>query len=242
MTAEPDEGYTIGMLANQSAVTPRTIRYYVTEGLLPPPEVRGRYAVYTAEHLDRLRLIVRLKEAFLPLGEIRARLAGATHDQVRALLETPALPHAAPSISSASDYIAQALRGTTLPLREERTVTYPVAPALPTIGQAKAVDRHNSLVAPTYDPPNMVPPPSPPAVPLPAPGGEALSTLGPLRTRGGNVTDALRSATLPPPEQWQRMRLADGIELHIREPRPAWVHTVVEQLLALIGKPKGEKE
>ncbi len=66
--------YTIGELAEATGTTPRTIRYYTAEGLLPPPDTRGRYALYGQEHIDRLQLIARLKDAYLPLGEIKARM------------------------------------------------------------------------------------------------------------------------------------------------------------------------
>src|SRR5580765_3204399 len=61
----------IGELARQAEVTPRTIRYYVEQGLLPPPE-RGYPAEYTAEHAERLELIKLLKDERLPLEEIKA--------------------------------------------------------------------------------------------------------------------------------------------------------------------------
>ena len=64
----------------------RTVRYYIAEGLLPPPEGSGPGSSYTQGHLDRLRLIQRLKEAYLPLKEIRRRLSGLSDDEVRSLL------------------------------------------------------------------------------------------------------------------------------------------------------------
>lgn len=72
---EPQERMLIGELARLAGVTPRTIRYYTSEGLLPAPTTRGKYAHYDGEHLRRLRLIARLKEDYLPLSAIRERLA-----------------------------------------------------------------------------------------------------------------------------------------------------------------------
>ena len=53
--------YTIGELAERAGVTPRTIRYYTAEGLLPRPDTRGQYARYRADQLfwlypDRLEI------------------------------------------------------------------------------------------------------------------------------------------------------------------------------------------
>ena len=50
-------------------MTPRTIRYYVTEGLLPAPGGRGQRRAYGQQHLERLETIKQLKAAYLPLHE-----------------------------------------------------------------------------------------------------------------------------------------------------------------------------
>jgi DNA-binding transcriptional MerR regulator len=63
----------IAELAQRAGVTPRTIRYYVAEGLLPPAGGRGQRRAYTEEHLRRLEVIGQLKAAYLPLREIRRR-------------------------------------------------------------------------------------------------------------------------------------------------------------------------
>jgi DNA-binding transcriptional MerR regulator len=64
----------IAELAERAGVTPRTVRYYVAEGLLPPPGGRGQRRAYGQEHLRRLATIRQLKAAYLPLHEIRRRL------------------------------------------------------------------------------------------------------------------------------------------------------------------------
>lgn len=75
--------YSLDQLSKESGVTPRTVRYYVAEGLLPPPVTTGRYATYSQEHVDRLHAIGVLKEMYLPLREIRHRLSTLTRDQMR---------------------------------------------------------------------------------------------------------------------------------------------------------------
>lgn len=77
------ERYRLAELTQLTGLTPRTIRFYIQEGLLPPPKGLGRAAVYTGEHRDRLRLIERLKGQYLPLREIRRQLAALTAEQVR---------------------------------------------------------------------------------------------------------------------------------------------------------------
>ena len=81
-----DERYSLTDLTDQAGVSARTVRYYVAEGLLPPPALAGSRSYYTAAHRDRLQLIGLLKDAYLPLKEIRRRLAGLTDDEVHAAL------------------------------------------------------------------------------------------------------------------------------------------------------------
>jgi len=80
--------FKISALAKRTGVSARTIRYYVSEGLLPAPRSRGRYAEYGVAHLNRLRLIGQLKSEYLPLREIRDRIAHLTESEVVDCLET----------------------------------------------------------------------------------------------------------------------------------------------------------
>jgi DNA-binding transcriptional MerR regulator len=61
-------------LVRQSGLPRETIHFYKMQGLLPPPIKTGRNtALYTHEHLERLRHIRELQERqFLPLKAIRA--------------------------------------------------------------------------------------------------------------------------------------------------------------------------
>jgi DNA-binding transcriptional MerR regulator len=99
---------TMTELASVAGVTPRTIRYYIAQGLLPAPAELGRGAHYDRSYLDRLALIKRLQKQHLPLAEIRDRLAGLTNAQVRDLVAAPAEP--APT-GDALAYIRSVLGG-----------------------------------------------------------------------------------------------------------------------------------
>ncbi|HET7036098.1 MAG TPA: MerR family transcriptional regulator [Thermomicrobiaceae bacterium] len=77
---------TIDELAERSGVPARTIRYYISQGLLPGAGSRGRGAAYSGDHLARLRLIRLLAARRVPLAAIGAQLAGLSDDEVRALL------------------------------------------------------------------------------------------------------------------------------------------------------------
>ena len=66
----PEKTYSITELTDLTDVTERTVRYYITLGLLPKPEGVGRWSHYTEEHLNRLTLIRKLQEGHMPLSEI----------------------------------------------------------------------------------------------------------------------------------------------------------------------------
>ena len=64
----------IGELARRSGVTVRTVRYYIEEGLLPEPPLRGKYGEFDESYIQRIQLIRRLKEERLAIADIRQRL------------------------------------------------------------------------------------------------------------------------------------------------------------------------
>ncbi|HSL34194.1 MAG TPA: MerR family transcriptional regulator [Candidatus Limnocylindrales bacterium] len=100
--------YSLTELAGLAGVTPRTVRYYVAQGLLPSPGTSGPGAKYDDGHLDRLRLIRKLQREHLPLAEIRQRLAGLDDEMVATLADEPT---ATPAVAedSALDYIRRVL-------------------------------------------------------------------------------------------------------------------------------------
>ena len=98
--------YTLIDLARLAGVTPRTVRFYVQQGLLPSPGQQGPATRYTDHHLERLRLIRKLQAAHLPLAEIRAQLRSIPSNQLARLAQA-----SAPAPSSAADYIRGVLQG-----------------------------------------------------------------------------------------------------------------------------------
>jgi DNA-binding transcriptional MerR regulator len=242
--------HTIGELAEKAGVTPRTIRYYTAEGLLPAPETRGRYALYGDEHLRRLQLIARLKEAYLPLEEIKAYMSELTDEQVRQLLAQydqapePATP------TSAADYISQVLNVWSVPPMQVKgslrpaqktpdtetagfRLRAPTTPGGPEQERAERVDMpappqrlgFAEPLAPAAAASTQPPPAAPPAPPTAAPAATSLlKRLVPQR----------REAVVPPAaaeETWQRVGLAPGVELHVRESLPAHMRERVARLI-----------
>ena len=108
-----DETYDLPELSRVAGVTPRTIRYYVAQGLLPSPGSRGPGARYERGHLVRLPRIKRLQKEHLPLAEIRKRLEQLDDDAVRSALESSEVREE----SSALEYVTQVLAGGGPPAR-----------------------------------------------------------------------------------------------------------------------------
>lgn len=228
---EPTD-YTIGELAARAGVTTRTIRYYVAEGLLPPPDARGPTAHYGHTHLLRLQAIARLKAAYLPLGAIRERLAALDDAALTALLasDAPTTP------SSAADYAAQVLQ----------QPAGPPAVASPAPGQGATMLLAEGRTA--YQPAEAEEPPS-------TAGSLAMGRVELPSAHEGDALVARARASFPwqrghapapqvagsADERWRRVALAPGVELHMREPLAPGVEAIVQELIAqarrLLGKP-----
>ena len=88
MSRKRDETWSLAELAEETGLTPRTIRYYISRGLLGGPSVAGRGAVYTAGHLDRLRQIQDLQSRGAMLAQI-GRLLGAEGHEAAAPAAEP---------------------------------------------------------------------------------------------------------------------------------------------------------
>lgn len=208
---------TIAELAEEADVTPRTIRYYVEQGLLPPPG-RGRIAEYTEEHLQLLGLIARLKRHYLPLEEIRDMLQRLSREEIEELLRGDEPAHRdSDELSSAADYIANLFeRG---PVRE----------------QAKLRE------APVMADYSMAPPSAPMPTPLPAAAAEppppmakrAFYASAPLLAK----TESAVAQEAPHLEEstWHRVTVAPGVELHFHASMGARVRSVMSRLIAAVG-------
>lgn len=69
-------GVRIGALAAELGINPKTIRYYESIGLLPPPRrLRSGYRVYGAGDRQQLRFIAKAKAIGLSLDQISGILA-----------------------------------------------------------------------------------------------------------------------------------------------------------------------
>jgi DNA-binding transcriptional MerR regulator len=81
MKQKGKETWTLAELAEEARLSPRTIRYYISRGLLEGPLVAGRGSVYGAEHLAHLKTIQELQSGGAMLSQISRILAGEDQEQ-----------------------------------------------------------------------------------------------------------------------------------------------------------------
>jgi len=110
-----EKNLTLEELSERTGVETRTLRSWVSEGLLSPPFKAGRGARYPASNADRALAVRSLKDLYgLSLSEIGRRFMMATEDQIREwAVETG--PTSAPR-GSARDYLSRIQSGNAKPL------------------------------------------------------------------------------------------------------------------------------
>ncbi|MFN2432725.1 MAG: MerR family transcriptional regulator [Gemmatimonadota bacterium] len=111
-----DSSYSLPELSGLAGVTPRTVRYYISQGLLPSPATTGPGAQYTETHLNRLQLVKQMQRRHLPLAEIRNRLAALSDDQVASALAQKPDPPAGTAFDYVRSVLASKGGGATAPL------------------------------------------------------------------------------------------------------------------------------
>lgn len=84
--------YPIAELEDETGISARTIRYYVSQGLLAPAYGRGPSATYDLGHLLRLRLIHQLKEQRYSLNQIKELLGRITDEEIERMLGVESRP------------------------------------------------------------------------------------------------------------------------------------------------------
>lgn len=222
----PDGTYSLPDLCDLAAVTPRTVRYYIAQGLLRSPGTTGPGARYDDGHLARLRLIRRLQREHLPLAEIRNRLAALSDEEAIAQAGGPVDSPA----DSALDYVRSALGARALRLSESRSTAPPTGePASP--------------IAPGPAPASLARarPPASIAATRPAPrdlSGDSAVRESALLYRSEVLPDVQPqpqdeiAGQLPDRSTWERIALAPGVELHLRRPLTRFQNRAVGQLVA----------
>jgi len=209
-----DESYTLAQLARLADVTPRTVRYYVQQGLLPGPDPAGPATRYGDRHLLRLRLIRRLQREHLPLAAIRERLERMEDWQVEAALDGETGIPAVMSPTS-TDETMSAVR--------QLMARAGVSPRF-----------YDAPQPPPGDPfPRTVPDESPirepagPASPTPVPSPSPTTVVPPVLpvTPGARPRGTGRST-------WERISITPDVEIHVRRPLDRQANRQLDQLIA----------
>lgn len=115
-----DDGLTLEELSERSGVESRTLRSWVSEGLLAPPFKPGRGARYPSSNANRALAVCTLKDLHgLSLAEIGRRFMMSTEDQIRewAGEASPTLA----SSESARSYLKRIQVGGSKPQLAQRT-------------------------------------------------------------------------------------------------------------------------
>ena len=229
MSPNPEDArYTLTELADLAGVSPRTVRYYLHQGLLPTVGVSGPGAKYDDTHLARLRVIRRLQRAHQPLAEIRNQLETLDDAAIAELSSMGAAPRPP---NSALDYIRQitAPQGSRLQRTESPGAGTPramgTAPAMVTAPAMRITPAPSATLAKRLEGPIPTAPTTQAAAPPPpAPGMPARD-------------DQPEPQPEPPPRiersQWDRLRLGPDIELHIRRPLPRSTAKRVDRLIEI---------
>ncbi len=173
----------IHQLAARAGISVRTIRYYIEEGLLPQPSYQGKYSYYTLNYLDRLELIRRLKESYLPLREIREIMTSLSDEEVRVKLKDQ------PSSNQMS--LADPIQAAPSGKPGEQALRY-INQLMDdqTKYKSKGIDNKTNLNLFGHK--------------------EVLPQV--------RISSPDASSTTPEEETWQRISLAPGVELHLRQP------------------------
>jgi DNA-binding transcriptional MerR regulator len=201
--AQTQPRYSLTELAGLAGVTPRTVRYYISQGLLRSDGTSGPGAKYDDTHLARLRLIRRLQREHLPLADIRQRLGALDDDAIATLVDEPTTT--ADPKDSALDYVRRLLK--------------PSAPAVPGL-----------LRRPPLAETHLIPPPRIRAFAEPIAGIQAAAAQ-PEQIPA--PTAELPSAPRFERSQWERIALAPDIELHVRRPLPRPLAKQVDRLVSI---------
>ncbi len=243
--------YSLADLCELAEVTPRTVRYYIAEGLLRSPGT-GPGAKYDDGHLARLRIVRRLQREHLPLAEIRNRLRGLSDDDVREIVASPPQPPA----GSAADYVRSVLasRGTaptrTLgPVDRGRHEQRPVHPLRGLLSAGRVAESPSLYAVPGVPGvPGVPAAPAAPAVAPPVPENVSGDAMLALKARAA-VREINTEYDAPPHEvvarhepadhalpersQWERISLTPDLELHVRRPLSRLQNRQLARLLQL---------
>lgn len=238
---DTESRYSLTDLARVTGVTPRTVRYYIAQGLLPGANETGPGASYDERHLARLRLVRELQRQHLPLAEIRGRLAGLADAEVAALLADRATALGMPA-GSALDYIRGLLGA---PRQDPPSLLMRVDASGPAGRPAAAAGPASParLMRARASETEVVSDAAQPQAPAPAMVVGAVTNLGDWSASETPLAgDEPAKPTAATRSQWDRIALTNDIELHVRRPLSRLDNKRVERLITIARQVLGEEK
>jgi len=216
-----DDPLLISELAERAGVSVRTIRFYISEGLLPAPQAHGRYSVYDEEYLTRIELIKLLKNAYLPLKEIKRMVESLSREEIESMLHQLSEPTSSPKASS---HLSSPVSAPAPKAPPENTGASPARAQIKEGGLPEALDYISRVMKSQNAPPvSPAPPAAGSAPPMPSPvGHDASPARPPMRARASLLeADSDAGAAVPQPEEsassWRRFTIQPGVELLVSE-------------------------
>jgi DNA-binding transcriptional MerR regulator len=206
--------FTISELEARTGLRRRTIHFYVQQGFLPAPSGAGGSARYGEEHLLRLILIKEMQSSHLKLSGIKEALDAMSIEQMRAL---------AGKISGANvTWDPQSLeRWITHSHQDRDAAGYEEPPVICEERRAPFDEKEEPEGFSFLDALDK------------ARSGKKIQGSGPRRTAasGSRGRPSLGEAA-----QWERIIIADGIELHVRSDRYGRIGDRIARLIDFCRK------
>ena len=201
--------FTISELESITGTRRRTIHFYVQQGLLPAPMGTGGSARYGEEHILRLIIIREMQNSHLKLTGIREALDAMSIDEMKEIAKTAGGPNITWDSNSIGRWVAHTGKDVDF-IREQGSPYMNVG--------------NFSVSEPDEAPASF----------------SFLDALDKARSRGnpkGSVSQSnpaaeeKRKLSSGEAAQWERINLADGVELHVRSDRHDRHRTKIDRII-----------
>lgn len=189
--------HTISELENITGVRRRTIHFYVQQGFLPAPFGIGGAAKYGEEHILRLILIKEMQNSHLKLSGIKEALDAMSVQEMRELAGKTGGAHVTWDPQTVERWVAHNYQDGDSICNEESSVSYMKSPT----SKNTKEDTESFSFLDALDK---------------ARTSNRIQRSGP---KGTTVSRQMRRHSSEEPVLWERIILADGVELHVRSDR-----------------------
>lgn len=201
--------YNLKELCQLTGVSERTIRFYIKEKLLPPPQGPKAFSYYSYEHWLRLELVRYFKANFLPLREIKRQLDAKSVAELEVLAQRAGIATTAPQVKH---------QEIAMPLATE--IVNPLDKQVLSEANQPAFDKFFARPRQNFTAPTMSLPDVPPSSFNPtAPQNRAafFGAMQPPLTNRPPTFEPYISENSEEVQSWERIQVAPGVELHLEK-------------------------